>query len=212
MRTSLHSVWGNLANESNYRTGGSKPASKDGKTCSHRMSLPNLSQPTFTSLISGGKVVCLTRPTTWLPAQSQSWQCLYAANGVFKNDTRSYINNYAHWLSYSRWHIGSKKNGYPECFPDYELGPCRGSQGKYWRLQNDKWAEREEIHKVKITTAFSLYLFIENLNILLSEFFSQPFYCHTICLKYITNPKHFNIGYYSVRAIVTVTINAVLPL
>lgn len=50
-----------------------------------------------------------------------------------------------------------------------------------------------KIHKVKITTAFSLYLFIENLNILLSQFVSLPFYCHMICLKYITNLQHFYI-------------------
>lgn len=56
------------------------------------------------------------------------------------------------------------------------------------------------IHKAKITNAFSLYLFIENLNILLSPFVSQPFYCHTICLKYLTNLEHFYICYYSIRA------------
>lgn len=55
---------------------------------------------------------------------------------------------------------------------------CRGLQDKFWRVQNGEWAERDEIHKVKITTTFSLYLFIENLNIL---------------LKYSINLQHFII-------------------
>lgn len=152
MHTSLHSVrklgkWIRLQN-------------RRFKTCKQRQENVLPTYVTFkyvpANLIFGGKVMCFTHPTTWLPPQSQSWQCLYAANSVFKNDTRGYINNYAH---HSLGDIlvvkKKKKNCCPECFLDYELGPCSGSQGKYWRLQNDT---QSKDHK-RVFTVFIYWKF-----------------------------------------------------